>query len=318
MALLRPRTRRHEPAPEGLPDDLEVAVDPGVHTEVFLGTLRSEVDDPDELAQPFQLVAMVTEGVLSAYRRRDLTAEEAAQRLAVLRLRTAAGIEWTLGATSLRWYRRLPGGRWVIAVPPREPDGVLIRSVDEALAALDALDGAGSAPAGPAPAVAPARQAAPAPTVPQVPTPDVDAGEAHIPGRPPANAQPDLEPPATVVDPLAPPAPQPGHQPHHAAPAPAPAAPSFLAAPDPVDVAVATGGYGDLDDDLPVAVTHAPAVPLTAFTPAQPQTRPEQATPAPVAAAPAGPVDPEDVEISALVAELAGRIGVPLPGQKQD
>lgn len=115
---------------------------------VFLGTLRSEVDEPDELTDSFAHLQLVTEGVLSAYRRGTLDQAEAAVRLRLLRLRGAGGEEWTLGSTSLRWYRRYPGGLWKVTPPPFSEDEVFSASADAAVAALTALGAPGAPGAG--------------------------------------------------------------------------------------------------------------------------------------------------------------------------
>lgn len=122
---------------EAPPAGAGVAVsDPPAAASVFLGSLRSEVDEPDSLPEPFERLTLVTEGILGAYRRHHLTDVEAAERLRVLRLRGSDGAEWSLGPTSMRWYRRKPGGVWRRAVPTAREDALLTGSADAAIERL--------------------------------------------------------------------------------------------------------------------------------------------------------------------------------------
>lgn len=97
---------------------------PSVHApSIFLGALASEVNEPDVLPGPFATIAGATERVVAAVRREELPADEAATYLARLRLTDARGCVWTLGATSMRWYRRTPGRPgWRLAAPPARAD----------------------------------------------------------------------------------------------------------------------------------------------------------------------------------------------------
>lgn len=107
---------------------------------VFLGSLASEMDEPAEIPPAFARVAVVAEGLLSAYRRSALTDEQTAERLALLRVAGLPGIEWTLGATSLSWHRRFFGGTWHRAVPSGSDVGPdTDRSADQALESVAAL-----------------------------------------------------------------------------------------------------------------------------------------------------------------------------------
>lgn len=86
---------------------------------LFLGTLRSEFDTAEELAEGWSALATAAEAVKLAYLRRDLTPEQTAEALAQLRLLDTNGSEWTVGATTGEWYRKNPGGtQWMKAPPP--------------------------------------------------------------------------------------------------------------------------------------------------------------------------------------------------------
>jgi hypothetical protein len=89
---------------------------------VFLGAFASEVNEPDVLAASFADLADVTELVVAAVRNGVLSEREGAEHLRALRLTDANGTLWTVGATSLRWYRKATGRSWKLAVPPEGSD----------------------------------------------------------------------------------------------------------------------------------------------------------------------------------------------------
>lgn len=128
------------PGPAAGPQSTEGGVTPPVASgTVFLGSLRSEVDEVELTAESLQWLSAAVDGVVQAYRNRWFTAEGAAERLRVLRLTDMYGNEWTIGATSRRWHRRLPGGAWRINVPPSADDDELIASMGRAQQALRAF-----------------------------------------------------------------------------------------------------------------------------------------------------------------------------------
>lgn len=104
---------------------------------VFLGGLASEVNEPDELAPAFATIADVTERIVAAVRAGSLVDTDAAQYLQALRLTDGDGVPWTVGATSLRWYRKGPRG-WKLAVPPTEAEEAHERALADALGAVPA------------------------------------------------------------------------------------------------------------------------------------------------------------------------------------
>ena len=77
-----------------------------------LGSLRSELDDTPELDPSFQSLEICFQAARLAYMEGRLSAPDVASLLQELRLTGSDGAEWTLGATSTRWYRRTTGGRW--------------------------------------------------------------------------------------------------------------------------------------------------------------------------------------------------------------
>jgi hypothetical protein len=136
--MFRPRKdrQRGDATPSAAVAEAPGPVAGAVGPQVFLGGLSSEIDEPDHLAEPFETIALVTERVVTAYRRRCLTPHEAGERLAVLRLRTDDDVEWTLGATSQRWYRRVPGGDFKLAVPTGLDDATLRATASAAVKAV--------------------------------------------------------------------------------------------------------------------------------------------------------------------------------------
>lgn len=89
---------------------------------VFLGALASEVNEPDELDPTFSTLADVTERIVAAVRTGAMAEAVAAEHLQALRLTGQDEVTWTIGATSLRWYRKTPDRNWKLAVPPAEAD----------------------------------------------------------------------------------------------------------------------------------------------------------------------------------------------------
>lgn len=117
---------------------------------VFLGTLRSEFDEPAALPAVFARLLDDVEAVLAEHRNGTLDEHATAAQLSELTLTDADGAQWTLGATTRRWYRRTRGGSWLPTPPPAASGGEVVASfeLDEALlstmtrsaAALNSLD----------------------------------------------------------------------------------------------------------------------------------------------------------------------------------
>lgn len=86
----------------------------------FLGSLPSEFDDSESgLHRDFEILAGLTGAVRSAYTAHRIRPESAAGLFRLLRLPSADGHEWTVGATSGGWYRRPVGGQsWEPAPSP--------------------------------------------------------------------------------------------------------------------------------------------------------------------------------------------------------
>lgn len=96
-------------------EDVEGAPAP---SSTFLGTLRSELDVEGVLPAQFVALYATFESALGAYQRNELTKIALAEHLRALRCRDSSGVEWTLGASSLQWYRRGESGAWQPATPP--------------------------------------------------------------------------------------------------------------------------------------------------------------------------------------------------------
>lgn len=107
--------------------------------EVTLGVLRSEFDQNRSVAQPFVDVADVVGELVGAYSRSLLEQDVTYRALALLRLVDESGSEWTLGATTRRWYRRRPAAVWRVAAPPAVADAALVASCEAAMKAVEEL-----------------------------------------------------------------------------------------------------------------------------------------------------------------------------------
>lgn len=84
---------------------------------MFLGSLRSELDLDDEVAPNFAKLRDAMRAGLSLYRVGRLTKRELAERLSALVAEDGRGAEWTVGATTGSWYRRV-GARWMSSAAP--------------------------------------------------------------------------------------------------------------------------------------------------------------------------------------------------------
>lgn len=91
------------------------------HTgEYVVGILRSELDEPKNLPAPFlDLITQISQA-RHGYDTGSLTKNQYATVLRGLRIVGPDGTEWTMGATSGRWYCRPVGGAWVPSTPPSE------------------------------------------------------------------------------------------------------------------------------------------------------------------------------------------------------
>lgn len=107
-----PRKRGRAKADEHEPDAHALV------STAFLGTLRSELDEPEAIPSRLTELAAAVEAVLLRYHEGVIDEERAAHMLSGLRAVDEYGVEWTMGARSRRWYRRQPGGVWMAAPPP--------------------------------------------------------------------------------------------------------------------------------------------------------------------------------------------------------
>jgi hypothetical protein len=90
--------------------------------DAVLGTLRSELDDDAELPELFADVYTQVDDLRTAVQQGSCARETAARTLAHLRIAAPDGTLWSVGAESLVWYRKLPGGSWSRMVPPLGDD----------------------------------------------------------------------------------------------------------------------------------------------------------------------------------------------------
>lgn len=73
----------------------------------FLGSLRSELDDSDDVIHPyFSTLVVLSDIVRAQYSNWKLKPEVAARVFQTLRLTDIDGREWTVGAITGGWFRR--------------------------------------------------------------------------------------------------------------------------------------------------------------------------------------------------------------------
>lgn len=87
------------------------------------GVLRSELDEPEHLPEPFERLIESSSFQRHRFEKGEITKHQLGSELQALRATEADGTEWTLGATSGRWYKRPLGGTWVPAMPPAASEG---------------------------------------------------------------------------------------------------------------------------------------------------------------------------------------------------
>lgn len=111
MAKLNPRG-----ASKGKPSKAPTGIE---REPVFFGTLRSEFDTEEELAEGWEALSQAAETIRLAYIREELEPEVAASALGQLKLKDRNGAEWTIGASSGEWYRRTSSNnQWLRASAP--------------------------------------------------------------------------------------------------------------------------------------------------------------------------------------------------------
>lgn len=97
---------------------------PAARPGAFLGTLRSEFDEPEALPRGFNQLQENVAALLEAYEDGRLTKRELAERLARQRAVDHDGGEWTVGATTRSWYRRQgPLDMWMQVPAPSQAIG---------------------------------------------------------------------------------------------------------------------------------------------------------------------------------------------------
>lgn len=109
MALFPKQDRR-----DGVPVADEVA------REAFLGTLRSELDEDTPLEGAFAELYARFGALRDAYQTGRLESRMFGRALRDLRVIDPEGFQWTIGATTGRWYRRsqADNGKWMAAPAP--------------------------------------------------------------------------------------------------------------------------------------------------------------------------------------------------------
>jgi len=91
---------------------------PEVADATFLGTLRSEFDEPTHLEEPFRKILSGYNDLLEKYLEGEIDGHAFGDGMKDLIWVDGTGASWSIGASSGRWYRRGAGEtRWV-ATPP--------------------------------------------------------------------------------------------------------------------------------------------------------------------------------------------------------
>lgn len=91
----------------------------------YLGSLRSEFDDDLVLDSSFEKLLIEFEKVRLAYINHKLNDIDAANLFKKLSITASDGSEWTLGASTKRWFRRFSGSMWEYSPAP---NGVAVDS----------------------------------------------------------------------------------------------------------------------------------------------------------------------------------------------
>jgi hypothetical protein len=110
LRTLRPMARRSNKAEE--------RVRAGVLLGTFGGTLRSELDEPSVLEPALQAIADTFKELHQKYDDGEMSEQEFGKALSEMIYVDSDGAQWTMGASTTRWYRRRVGGRW----SPTPPD----------------------------------------------------------------------------------------------------------------------------------------------------------------------------------------------------
>jgi hypothetical protein len=101
--------------------------------DAFLGTLRSELDDDSSLDGAFAEVHARFVTFREAYLAGRIDARAFGRELSNLRVLDEDGIQWTLGATTNRWYSRSPhnASQWMPSPAPGQ-GGVVVDATGQA------------------------------------------------------------------------------------------------------------------------------------------------------------------------------------------
>ena len=90
---------------------------------LLFGVLPSEFAGPEELSEDLKDFEVTVSQIVSAYQSGIVSADACAGALSRMVISDHNGMEWTIGATTLRWYRRIPGGDWRSATPTSSESG---------------------------------------------------------------------------------------------------------------------------------------------------------------------------------------------------
>lgn len=87
------------------------------------GTRPSELDEPDGVDAAFVELRDRVGTIVAQYQRGELPEADALAALARQTLEDDEGGQWTVGASTLRYFHRPAGGQWSPTAPPRLEQG---------------------------------------------------------------------------------------------------------------------------------------------------------------------------------------------------
>ena len=102
----------------------------------MFGVLPSEFSSPETLSKDFKDFEATVSQLVTAYQYGVIEPAATAAALSEMIVIDHNGMQWTLGATTMRWYRRIPGGDWRNATPSTNDSG---ESVKETVRAAKAV-----------------------------------------------------------------------------------------------------------------------------------------------------------------------------------
>jgi len=83
-----------------------------------MGTLRSDLEEEEELDPAFLSLERNFILVRNSFVSKKISSVQAAELFQTMQLRTTDGNYWTMGASTVSWFRREGNGAWIASIPP--------------------------------------------------------------------------------------------------------------------------------------------------------------------------------------------------------